>query len=258
MAHAIDDTTGQAEVFVTGEPAWHKLGRTIEKAASSAEAIGLAGLDWRVEQWPVRAFDPDHPATEVAIPDTVANVRATSHQTLTEQIEARAFTWLDRQGFGVGDPRLTASGVTHPAVVEAVQHRADWLIAQGYAERPESDLGGVRLLPGAIRRLTADERGAADRKLNERHGRPLVKLPPGGAVTGRYQGVETLHSGRRAVVVTEDNVFVAPVRHIPRVEVGVTATVSRTSGRDTSVWAVAGSTQGIGAQMYLDGLEAGR
>ena len=84
MAHAIDDTTGQAAVFVTGEPAWHKLGRTIEKAASSAEAIGLAGLDWRVEQWPVRAFDPDQPATEVAIPDTVANVRATSHQTLTD------------------------------------------------------------------------------------------------------------------------------------------------------------------------------
>ena len=76
MAHAIDETTGQAAVFVTGEPAWHKLGRTIEKAASSAEAIGLAGLDWRVEQWPVRAFDPDHPATEAAMPDTVANVRA--------------------------------------------------------------------------------------------------------------------------------------------------------------------------------------
>ena len=76
MAHAIDETTGQAAVFVTGEPAWHKLGKTIEKAASSAEAIGLAGLDWRVEQWPVRAFDPDQPTTEAAMPDTVANVRA--------------------------------------------------------------------------------------------------------------------------------------------------------------------------------------
>jgi phage/plasmid-like protein (TIGR03299 family) len=76
MAHAIDETTGQAAVFVTGEPAWHKLGKTIEKAASSAEAIGLAGLDWRVEQWPVRAFDPDNPTTEAAMPDTVANVRA--------------------------------------------------------------------------------------------------------------------------------------------------------------------------------------
>jgi hypothetical protein len=60
MAHAIDQTTGRAAVFVVGEPAWHRLGVVIENATTSAEAIGLAGLDWRVEQWPVRAFDPDN------------------------------------------------------------------------------------------------------------------------------------------------------------------------------------------------------
>ena len=54
MAHEIDQTTGRAAVFVTGEPAWHRLGTVIEQATTSAEAIGLAGLDWRVEQWPVR------------------------------------------------------------------------------------------------------------------------------------------------------------------------------------------------------------
>ncbi len=76
MAHAIDQTTGRAAVFVTGEPAWHQLGMVIENATTSAEAIGLAGLDWRVEQWPVRAFDPDnHADREAGIPDTVANVR---------------------------------------------------------------------------------------------------------------------------------------------------------------------------------------
>ena len=75
MAHAIDQTTGRAAVFVTGEPAWHRLGTVIEQATTSAEAIGLAGLDWRVEQWPVRAFDPDNNSVEAGIPDTVANVR---------------------------------------------------------------------------------------------------------------------------------------------------------------------------------------
>jgi phage/plasmid-like protein (TIGR03299 family) len=75
MAHAIDQTTGRAAVFVVGEPAWHRLGVVIERATTSAEAIGLAGLDWRVEQWPVRAFDPDNHAIEAGIPDTVANVR---------------------------------------------------------------------------------------------------------------------------------------------------------------------------------------
>ena len=75
MAHEIDQTTGRAAVFVTGEPAWHRLGTVIEQATTSAEAIGLAGLDWRVEQWPVRAFDPDNQSIEAGIPDTVANVR---------------------------------------------------------------------------------------------------------------------------------------------------------------------------------------
>lgn len=75
MAHAIDQTTGRAAVFVTGEPAWHKLGTVIEQATTSAEAIGLAGLDWGVEQWPVRAFDPDNNSVEAGIPGTVANVR---------------------------------------------------------------------------------------------------------------------------------------------------------------------------------------
>ena len=75
MAHEIDQTTGRAAVFVTGEPAWHRLGTVIEQATTSAEAIGLAGLDWRVEQWPVRAFDPDNNSQEAGIPDTVANVR---------------------------------------------------------------------------------------------------------------------------------------------------------------------------------------
>src|SRR6201996_5576458 len=83
MAHAIDQTTGRAAVFVTGEPAWHRLGTVIEQATTSAEAIGLTWLDWHVEQWPVRAFDPDNNSVkaavtelvEVGIPDTVANVR---------------------------------------------------------------------------------------------------------------------------------------------------------------------------------------
>jgi phage/plasmid-like protein (TIGR03299 family) len=76
MAHAIDQTTGKAAIFVTGEPAWHKLGVVISKAAKSAEAIKLAGLNWQVEQWPVRAFNPDKPAQEAGIPDRVANVRS--------------------------------------------------------------------------------------------------------------------------------------------------------------------------------------
>jgi hypothetical protein len=192
------------------------------------------------------------------------DVRGTSHQTLAEQAGARAFTWLDRQVFGrAGDTRLTG----HPAVEEAGQRRAEWLIANGYAERskaragvdhPGNDPGGIRLLPGAIHRLSQEERAAADRKLTERHGRPVVELPQGGSVTGTYQGVETLHGGKRAVVLTDEQVFVVPVRRGPNVGVETKVEVRRDAGRNVSIEAVAGASRGSGAQMDLNGLEAGR
>jgi phage/plasmid-like protein (TIGR03299 family) len=102
MAHAIDQTTGRAAVFVTGEPAWHQLGVVIEKATTSAEAIQLAGLDWRVEQWPVRAFDPDNHSVEAGIPDTVANVR-TDTKAVLGVVGKRYRVFQNREAFDFMD-----------------------------------------------------------------------------------------------------------------------------------------------------------
>ena len=49
MAHDIDLTTGEAAVFTTATPAWHKLGVTVSTAQTSEEAIRLARLNWTVE-----------------------------------------------------------------------------------------------------------------------------------------------------------------------------------------------------------------
>ena len=102
MAHEIDQTTGRAAVFVTGETAWHRLGTVIEQAATSAEAIGLAGLDWRVEQWPVRAFDPDNHNTEAGIPDVVANVR-TDTKSVLGVVGKRYRVFQNREAFDFMD-----------------------------------------------------------------------------------------------------------------------------------------------------------
>jgi len=75
MPHDIDMTTGKAAIFVTGQPAWHGLGTVIDKAATSAEAITLAGLDWHVQQWPVFASDPIS-EENISAPAYVANVRS--------------------------------------------------------------------------------------------------------------------------------------------------------------------------------------
>jgi phage/plasmid-like protein (TIGR03299 family) len=93
MPHEIDTTTGQAAVFTTGQPPWHGLGVTIDHAATSARAIGLAGLDWTVDQWPLQATHPTPPEAEadpqhdtagvvLNVPGRVANVRTDTRAVL--------------------------------------------------------------------------------------------------------------------------------------------------------------------------------
>ncbi len=74
MPHEIDQTTGSAAVFTVGTPPWHGLGRTVETALTSDQAIKLAGLDWHVSQWPLSAIAPDGWGT-IAAKDFLANVR---------------------------------------------------------------------------------------------------------------------------------------------------------------------------------------
>ena len=82
MPHEIDETTGRAAIFTTGQPAWHGLGQTVEEAQTSAEAIGLAGLDWSVEQFPVFAKLPAREQELVEVPRKVANVRTDTNAVL--------------------------------------------------------------------------------------------------------------------------------------------------------------------------------
>ncbi len=72
--HELDMTTGQAAVFVTGEPAWHKLGTVVANALTSAQAIEMARLNWEVEQWELKAFDREL-GKEALVPGKYANVR---------------------------------------------------------------------------------------------------------------------------------------------------------------------------------------
>lgn len=66
MAHEIDQTTGRAAVFVTGQAAWHKLGSVVSTAQTSEDAIGLAGLNWGVELRKMYADDGKGGQSEVA------------------------------------------------------------------------------------------------------------------------------------------------------------------------------------------------
>jgi phage/plasmid-like protein (TIGR03299 family) len=74
MSHEIDTSTGQAAVFVTREPAWHRLGTVVQEAQTSDEAIRLACQDWQVESTPLW-YVPPAQAQAVMVRGWVANVR---------------------------------------------------------------------------------------------------------------------------------------------------------------------------------------
>jgi phage/plasmid-like protein (TIGR03299 family) len=101
MAHEIDTTTGRAAVFTVGTPPLHGLGKTVEKAVDSHEAIGLAGLDWQVEQWPVAAVAPDGRATAPA-DRFVANVRSDTRSVLGV-VSAKYRPFQNREAFAFAD-----------------------------------------------------------------------------------------------------------------------------------------------------------
>jgi hypothetical protein len=186
---------------------------------------------------------------------TRTDVRAVASYSLSEQAQAKAQTWLDRQAFGQNpDERLASI----PAVQDALEQRRQWLVEHGYAQRSDADGGNVRLTPGALKRLAAEEREAADGKLEERYDRPVSELVQGGSVTGKYQGIEELHGGRRMVVITEDDVFVAPVRRAPEASVGDVVNVQRTTDRGIQVERSVEQSLGDRSQSYLDGLERDR
>jgi hypothetical protein len=49
---ALDTSNGRVNMMAAGTLPWHGLGVLVDKAATSAEAIKLAGLDWEVIKRP--------------------------------------------------------------------------------------------------------------------------------------------------------------------------------------------------------------
>ncbi len=56
MAHNINIENGKASMMYVGEEPWHGLGTKLDKPATAAEAIKVAGLNWDVVKQPVFAI----------------------------------------------------------------------------------------------------------------------------------------------------------------------------------------------------------
>jgi type IV secretory pathway VirD2 relaxase len=159
------------------------------------------------------------------------DVRVIAMYPLAEQIEAHAVTWLDRQAFG---PHPEVRLRDNSMVMEAMQQRCDWLVRHGYA-RSTGDGQRVELLPTALEALANKERSDLGERLAKKHNKPVTELPQGGTVDGKFVGVETLQSGKLAVVVAEESVYVSPVRKSPEIASGGEVTLRRASSRESTV-----------------------
>lgn len=62
-------------------PAWEVIGTPLGNARTGPEALGRAGLDWEVRQWPVQATDPQSWKT-APLSDHLANVRCDTREVL--------------------------------------------------------------------------------------------------------------------------------------------------------------------------------
>jgi hypothetical protein len=215
---------------------------------SGVQAAAPAGDGFRIETAEFERFVRSARRARI-------DVRVLAGHPLPEQVEARAATWLDRQAFGGAADRRVAE---HPSVREAVARRIKWLVRNGYAHASADGQRRAELVHGALDRLAAEERAAADARLERRHDRPVAALPEGGAVTGTYGGTDALHAGKRAVVLTDEAVYVLPVRRTPDVPEGALVDARRTARRDAELEVVTGRARDRGAQRETNGLEAGR
>ena len=134
-----------------------------------------------------------------------------------------------------------------------MQQRQEWLMRNGYAERSADDVRTVELRPGALESLAAEERTDVAERLASKYGLPVNELPQGGTVSGEYHGTEHLHSGKLAVVVAEESVFVSPTSRDPDAGTGSEVSLQRTSANNATVELAAGQTLDLDAGLSLDG-----
>ena len=109
-------------MFYVRETPWHGLGTRVMEAPSSKEALGLAGLDWKVVQEPV------YTQAEELIEGYKANVRDTDRKILGV-VTNRYRIIQNEEAFGFTDA-LLGEGVRYETAGSLQGGRKVWLLAR--------------------------------------------------------------------------------------------------------------------------------
>lgn len=82
MAHDLEIINGEAQMFSVRETPWHGLGKIVSSAPTAAEAIRLAGLDWKVIENQIYHCQPQLQGEMTQITSHKAIVRETDDKVL--------------------------------------------------------------------------------------------------------------------------------------------------------------------------------
>ena len=182
VARGLDDELkGTAYAVVDGAD-----GRTHHIKLPDLDAAGDSAPGSIVE---LRKFDDAQGRRRIAL-------AIRSDLSIEQQITATGATWLDRQAIA-REPVPLGGGGFGAVVREALDRRAEHLVAQGMAERQSRGVSFNRNLIETLRRRELDALGE---KLAAESGRPFNKAASGDYVAGNYQRRFALASGRFAMI----------------------------------------------------------
>ena len=176
------------------------------------------------------------------------DMRILSAYGLHQQVEVRAFTWLDRSlllsGLQPSGTGQRASAHWHGEFAAALERRRQWLVAQGLAEFTGPERHAIAFKAGAVAYLRSAEFHRLQATIANEFKKSSIRLPRETTVTGRYVGLRESHAGPVALIATSRQVYVTRwTRQFSAVQPGnaVTARLDRTGklALQTSIQALA-------------------
>lgn len=109
-------------MFYAGQTPWHSLGRHVESALSSADAIKMAGLDWKVQSQPIQVVGGS------VIEGMKANVRSSDNKVLGV-VTDRYKVVQNEDAFAFTDI-LLGEGVKYETAGSLSNGKRVWLLAK--------------------------------------------------------------------------------------------------------------------------------
>ncbi len=154
---SLDTSNGRVNVFVAGKLPWHGLGVMVDKAATSAQAIEFAGLNWEVVKQ--QLYYEDATGTKRTAKDIYGIVRQDTGEILGS-VGSRYKAIQNSEGFDFLDGVLNQFGAKYETAGSLYGGKKVWMLAhlpaQGFTIN-----GGDRQEPYVIFENCHDGSGAA-------------------------------------------------------------------------------------------------